>query len=119
MLEFAPPHRYAHTLKFTQWDDAPCTVTYELKEVAGGVEFTLTTEGAPAGSCTEKSMARGGGYIANTLKQMAETGKPSLGTRMMLAVMGLAAPLTPKACRIDNWPLATLKDKLNAKTGEG
>ena len=27
-LEFDPPHHYAHTFRFTQLEDAPCTVTY-------------------------------------------------------------------------------------------
>ena len=56
VLEFAPPHRYAHTFKFTQWDDDYCTVTYELRETPEGVEFSLVTTGVPAGMKTAKSM---------------------------------------------------------------
>ena len=41
VLEFSPPHRYAHTMKFTQYEDAPCTVIYELTEVEGGTDFKL------------------------------------------------------------------------------
>src|ERR1051325_1990257 len=38
VIEWNPPHRYAHTFKFTQMDDPPCKVSYDLKEVEGGVE---------------------------------------------------------------------------------
>lgn len=105
VLEFSPPHRYAHTMKFTQYEDAPCTVIYDLKETPDGVEFSLITENVPVGSKTDKAMSSGGKYIVNTLKQVAERGRPSLLTRMMLGMMGLMAPFTPKACRIENWPL--------------
>lgn len=105
VLEFSPPHRYVHTMKFTQWNDAPCTVIYDLKETPEGVEFSLITENVPAGTKTEKSMAQGGNYIVKTLKSMAETGSPSFGAKLMLGMIGLMAPLTPKQCRIENWPL--------------
>ncbi len=117
VLEFSPPHRYVHTLRFTQWDDAPCTVIYELKEIPNGTEFSLITEGVPAGTKTEKSMASGGKLIVNTLKDLVEKGKPSIGTRMILMMIGLMAPLTPKACRIENWPLAPAQPDLKIVEG--
>ena len=49
VLEFNPPHRYVHTFRFTKFDDPPCTVIHELKEVDGGVEYTLTHENLAAG----------------------------------------------------------------------
>jgi uncharacterized protein YndB with AHSA1/START domain len=33
VLEFAPPHRYAHTFKFTNLDEPACVVRYRLREV--------------------------------------------------------------------------------------
>ena len=64
VLEFSPPHRYAHTMAFTQYEgEAPATVTYELKEVPGGTEFSLVTTNVPVGTKTEKSMAQGGPFI--------------------------------------------------------
>ncbi|WP_299191394.1 SRPBCC domain-containing protein [uncultured Erythrobacter sp.] len=103
VIEFDPPNRYSHTFKFTGYDDPPCTVTYELEAVAGGTEFSLVTTNVPAGTKTEKGMAQGGKMIVDTLKSVVETGKPALGTRMLLGVMGLMQPFTPKACRSDNW----------------
>ncbi|MEM6573757.1 MAG: SRPBCC domain-containing protein [Pseudomonadota bacterium] len=103
VLDFSPPHRYAHTFKFTNHDDAPCTVTYELKEVAEGVEFSLITTNVPVGTKTEKGMAQGGPFIVNTFKSVVENGRPTFGGRLMLGIIGLVQPLTPKVCRSENW----------------
>lgn len=104
VLEFSPPHRYSHTFKFTGYEDAPCVVTYDLKEVSEGVEFTLTTSNVPAGTKTEKGMAQGGPFICKTFKAVVENGRPSLGQRLMLGVMGLFEPFTPKVSRSEHWP---------------
>ena len=104
VLEFSPPHRYAHTMKFTRYPDAPCTVIYELKEIDGGTEFTLTTEGVPAGTKTEDSMAPGGVFITENLKALAETGQPKFAARMIMAVGPMLNFTVPKSCRIENWP---------------
>lgn len=103
VLAFEPPHRYSHTLIFTQFSDDPATVTYELREVDGGTEFTLTQTNVPAGSKTEKSMNQGGTLIVNTLKGLAETGKAPFGTRLILGLISLMRPLTPAACRSEHW----------------
>ncbi len=104
VLEFDPPHRYSHTFKFTGYDDPPCTVTYELEAVEGGTSFSLMTTNVPKGTKTENDMARGGTFIVNTLKSVVETGKPSLGTRFLLGLMGLAATFVPKESKSENWP---------------
>ena len=104
VLEFDPPHRYAHTFKFTNLDDPPCVVRYELKEVAEGTEFTLITENVPLGTKTEKYMISGGDFITENLKAVLETGKPTPGGRFALFMMGLFAPFTPKQSRTENWP---------------
>jgi uncharacterized protein YndB with AHSA1/START domain len=104
VLEFSPPHRYAHTMKFTQYPDAPCTVIYELKEIEGGTEFTLITEGVPAGTKTEKSMVPGGVFITENLKALVETGKPRFAAKMIIAMGPLLNFTVPKVCRIENWP---------------
>ena len=103
VLEFDPPRRYSHTFKFTNYDDPPCTVTYELEPVEGGTEFSLITTNVPAGTKTESGMAQGGKMIVETLKAVVETGKPGFGTRMILGIIGLTQPFTPKQCRSENW----------------
>ena len=104
VLEFDPPHRYAHTFKFTNLDDPPCVVRYVLEEVDGGTEFTLITENVPAGTKTEKYMISGGDFITKNLKAVVETGKATTGGRFALFMMGLFAPFTPKQSRTENWP---------------
>lgn len=105
VTEFSPPHRYAHTFKFTQWDDDYCTVTYDLKETPDGVEFSLITTGVPVGSKTEKSMAQGGPFITSNFKKLVETGKPGFSGSLVMMLGSLMGMMTPKRCRIENWPL--------------
>jgi uncharacterized protein YndB with AHSA1/START domain len=106
VLEFSPPHRYSHTMAFTQYvGEAPATVTYELKEVPGGTEFSLITTNVPAGTKTEKSMAQGGSFIVQNLKSLVETGKPAFSGKMVMMLNPLMGMMTPKVCKIENWPL--------------
>jgi uncharacterized protein YndB with AHSA1/START domain len=105
VLEFQPPHRYVHTFRFTQFDDPPCTVIHELKEVDGGVEYTLTHENLPAGTKTAKQLNQGGPMICNTLKAVVERGRPSFGVRLLYVLFKVLEPLNPKRCRSENWPV--------------
>ncbi len=102
--EFNPPYRYSHTMSFTQNEgEDPAFTTYELKEVEGGTEFTLTTECIP-GTKTGKMVASGG-FIVENLKLLVETGKPNFAANMIVAMNPLMGFMTPKTCRIENWPL--------------
>jgi uncharacterized protein YndB with AHSA1/START domain len=106
VLEFSPPHRYSHTMAFTQYvGEAPATVTYELKEVPAGTEFSLITTNVPAGTKTEKSMAQGGSFIVQNLKSLVETGKPAFSGKMVMMLNPLMGMMTPKVCKTENWPL--------------
>ncbi len=105
VLEFDPPHRYVHTLRFTSLDDPPCKVTYELKQVDGGVEFTLINEQVPLGTKTEKYVTQGGQFIVDNLKAVVETGSATLGGRALLALIGAMSVFNPKSMRTENWPL--------------
>ena len=104
ILEFDPPHRYAHTFKFTNFDDPPCKVSYDLRETPEGVEFILTCEDLVPGSRTAKQMKGGADMIAKNLKSIVETGRLPFGTRMLYVLFRVMAPLTPKKCRSENWP---------------
>jgi len=105
ILEFDPPKRFAHTFKFTSYDDPECRVVYDLEEVAEGVQFTLTITRLPEGTKTAKQMVQGGKMIVNTLKHVIETGKPSFGTRVLFGVFRIMAVTTPKKCLSGNWPV--------------
>jgi len=103
ILEVVPPTRFSHTFRFTNLDDPPCKVVYELRETDGGTEFTLTVIDAPPGTKTQKQMVSGGKMIVGTLKRVMETGKPSMGIRL-LYVMFKVIP-QPKKCRSELWPV--------------
>lgn len=105
VLEFDPPYRFAHTFKFTTEDDAPCVVSYQLEEVEGGTEFTLISEHVDTEqvSKTEKSMQSGAKFICENLKALVETGRPTFMGRVILFMIGLTQPLTPKKARSEYW----------------
>ncbi len=105
ILEYDPPRRFVHTFRFTNFDDPPCRMIYELREAAGGgVDFTLIAEDIPVGTKTAKQLGSGGKMIIKTLKAIVERGRPPIGTRMIYTLMKLMTPLTPKRCRSEHWP---------------
>lgn len=105
ILEYEPPTRFAHTFKFTAYDDPPCKVIYDLEEVTGGMQFTLTIEDLPVGTRTAKQMLQGGTMICNTLKSVIETGKPGVGIRMLYVLFRIMQPFSPKQSRSEHWPV--------------
>ncbi len=106
ILEFEPPRRFAHTFRFTQYDDAECRVVYTIEDVEGGVLFRLCVEDVEPGSKTAKSMKSGAKMIVKSLKRIVEKGALSLGLRIGFTVMGWLGPLlTPSRCKTEHWPL--------------
>jgi len=105
ILEMDPPYKLVTTFQLTSLPDPASMVTYTLKEVEGGTEFQLITENIVAGSKSEKSMASGAKFIVENFKAYMETGKVTLGARIMNAMYGLMAPMIPKSMRAENWPL--------------
>lgn len=105
VLEIDPPKLFSHTFKFTNYDDPFCKVTYKLKEVEGGVEFTLISEDMLEGSKTEKQMTSGGEMIAKALKGIIEDGRPPFSTRLLHTVIALMESFTPAKCKVENWPM--------------
>lgn len=105
VVAFDPPHRFAHTFRFTQYDDPPCTVIYELRPVEGGIEVSLIVENLPVGTKTAKSMDSGSRSILETLKAVVEQGRPKLGTRLMYAMFDRMEFALPKRCDANHWPL--------------
>lgn len=105
VLVHKPYTHFAHTHRFTQYDDAPCEVHYLLAEKDGGVEVTLLVKHCPEGTRTAKDMQGGGDMILNNLKRLAEGRGLSLGMRLMYALMGALEFVLPKRCRSERWPL--------------
>ena len=115
ILEVDPPHRFAHTFRFTNFDDPPCKVIFDLEEKDGGTQFTLTIEELPLGTKTAKQMVQGGKLIVNTMKSVIETGKPSFGTRLLFVLFRVLQPLSPKRSRSEHWPV----DEAGRRNGDG
>lgn len=105
VVDFDPPRRFAHTFRFTQYDDPACTVIYDLKPIPEGVEVSLTVENLPVGTRTAKEMQGGSTMILNTLKSVVETGRPSFGTRVMYWMFGKMGFVLPARTRAEHWPL--------------
>lgn len=110
VLEYDPPNRFAHTFRFTQYDDPPCTVIYDLRPVDGGIEVSLIVENLPVGTRTAKSMDSGSRSILQTLKRVIETGRPAPGTRLMYALFDRMEFVLPKRCDAAHWPLEEKQD---------
>lgn len=105
IVDFDPPRRFAHTFRFTSYDDPECTVVYDIKPVADGVEVTLTVENLPVGTRTGKEMTSGSMRILNTLRDVVENGRPALGTRLLYALFGVLGFVLPSRTRAEYWPL--------------
>ncbi len=105
VLDFTPPTRFSHRINFAMAaDEKPGITTYELKEVPGGTELTLISE-VLAGTETAK-MARTGQFIVDNLKTLIETGRPTIGGRMVLLMGPVMSLFTPARCRAEKWPLS-------------
>jgi uncharacterized protein YndB with AHSA1/START domain len=107
IVEFDPPRRFSHTFRFTQYDDPECTVVYDIATIGNEVDVTLTVDRVPVGTRTAKEMASGSTLILETLKAVAETGRPKLSTRVMYALFARLGFVLPKRTRAEHWPLSS------------
>lgn len=105
VLECTAPNVFAHTHRFTQHNDPPCTVRYELKQLPQGVEVTLTVQGIAEGTSSAKSMGSGGDFILKNLKAICEAGRPPLGTRAMYWMFDNMEFVLPGRTKSELWPM--------------
>ena len=109
VVEVDAPRRFAHTHRFTQFQDPTCKVVYDLKQVPGGVEVTLTVENIPVGTKTETEMNKGGMFILNNLKSIVETGKPPFGCRVLYVMFDWLEFVLPASTKSEHWPIGGKK----------
>ena len=109
ILEWDPPNKLSQSARFTQYDEPPVIITYELEDAdTGGVDLTLTVDKVDPTNKTGKGLTGSGGgdWICQTLKEIVEDGKPRLGTRLMFRVGRLLNPVVmPKRSRAEHWPI--------------
>jgi uncharacterized protein YndB with AHSA1/START domain len=104
VLEFSPPHRFSHTITFTQVQgERPARTTYELKAVEGGTELTLISDSVPGTQIGK--MVKGGPFIVENLKAIVETGRPTFGGSLVMLMSPLMSMFAPPRTRVRNWPL--------------
>ncbi|HEV2516239.1 MAG TPA: SRPBCC domain-containing protein [Devosia sp.] len=108
VLDVSAPTRYSHSINFTMApDEIPGVTTYELGPVPGGTKLTLVSD-VVAGTQTAK-MGGSGRFIVDNLKSLVETGKPTFGGRLIMAMAPFMSAFTPKNCRIENWPFSRVR----------
>jgi uncharacterized protein YndB with AHSA1/START domain len=105
VVAFEPPRRFAHTFRFTQYEDPPCLVIYEIHPAGAGVEVVLVVENIPTGTRTAKEMTAGANRILASLRQVVEDGRPAFGTRLMYAIFARLGFVLPARTRTEHWPL--------------
>jgi len=105
VLVHKPYTHFAHSHRFTQYDDPMCEVHYLLAEKDGGTEVTMRIKNSPTGTRSEKDMGSGAPFIINNLKGLAEGKGLRLGVRLMYFMFGAMEFVLPKRCRSEHWPL--------------
>ncbi len=96
VLELIPEQRFSHSFQFTDLQDPPSTVCFELEEIEGGTRLTVTHEGSAGIAKTMTRATRGWKSIFANLKSQLERGRLPLKSRVMHGIMRLMTPLLPK-----------------------
>jgi uncharacterized protein YndB with AHSA1/START domain len=96
VVEVDAPHRFVHTYRFTDLDDAATLVTWDFEEIETGVRVTVTHSRFDGDTPTKKRVAGGWKMILATLKEILETGKPPLKIRLMYGMMSMLSFMQPK-----------------------
>ena len=104
VLEVDPPRRFAFTFKFTNYDDPPSRIIYEIEPVEGGVTFRMISDRMTPDTKSTKAMTQGGQLIIKGLKSVIEHGDVPWSTRLLYAMFKVMEPFSPKRLRSENFP---------------
>jgi len=102
VVEVDAPHRFAHTYRFTDLDDAATLVTWEFEEIEGGVRVTVTHSHFDDTTPTHKRVQGGWKFILATLKRILEEEKPPLKARLIYGMMSAMSFMQPKKIHTEN-----------------
>ena len=82
-----------HTFTFTQLDDEPCIVIYDLRETQDGTEFTTAFE-ITSYVKTEKHIKQSGEFVINTLKAFMKQKELRFVSKFVPYMCSLTKPFT-------------------------
>lgn len=99
VLEVKPPTRLVHTFRFSMIEDAPTLVEWQLKPHGEGTRVTVTHSRFAGQTKTYKSVETSWPKILRLYKQLIETGKVPVGTRLGNAVMMAMSFMLPAAAK--------------------
>jgi hypothetical protein len=99
VLEVDPPTRLVHTFRFSMIDDEPTLVQWQLKPHGDGTRVTVTHSRFTGKTKTYKSVETSWPKILGLYKQLIETGKVPLGTRLSNGMMSAMSFMLPAAAR--------------------
>ncbi len=103
IVEIVEPTKLVYTFAFTQLDDAPALVTWELEDLGGErTRVNVTHTGFEGETKTYKMTSKGWKTIMQNLKDVCEKGRVSFGQRMQFAMMGAFMFMVPKRCLTTN-----------------
>ncbi len=77
--EVVPRRRLVYTFRFTDRDDPPSRVAYDLEEERGLLKLTVTHDEFDEKTSTYREVRSGWPYILSGLKTLLETGHPLAG----------------------------------------
>lgn len=100
--EFDPPRRFVHTFRFTQLDESPTLVEWDLEETAGVTRVKVTHSKFVDQRRTAESVRTSWANILKNIKAVVETGNVPLKTRLMLGMMSAFIFMAPKATLREN-----------------
>ena len=75
IIDVVPEKLLDHTFTFTDRDDPPSRVTYQIEEMGEMVKLTVIHSELDAASRTYEDVGQGWPYIISGLKSMLETGE--------------------------------------------
>lgn len=114
VVEVDEPRLFAHTFAFSNIDDAPTLVRWELEQEGEVCRVTVTHSRFEGETKTLKSVAKVWPAILGRLKDVVEGRNIPMGMRMQYAMMRWMSFMAPKSMRTDTVEekVASMKDGL-------